>query len=116
MTLALLFWMGGGPDATPANQPAGAGSGAGRKKKPPQIRLANGRLYQPATYEEFRRLFAKIEYRTGQKPLMALPTAKTAAQPTFAEWSARQEAQWHRQRLMLEEEEAAVILLLSSME
>ena len=120
MTLALLFWMGGN-DTGAAVAPQGAGSGAGRKKKPPQIRLRNGRLYQPETYEEFRRLLAKIEYRAGYKPLMALPTAKIASpQADFARWSAQITAQQQllleKQRLMLEEEEAALALLLLSVE
>lgn len=122
MSLALLFWLGGN-DTTPANQrlPSDAGSGGRKKKLPPQIRLRNGRLYQPETYEEFRRLLAKIEYRTGYKPLMALPTAKLEApQADFARWSANVAAQQQllleKQRLMLEEEEAAVALLLLSVE
>lgn len=50
----------------------GAGAGHKKKRRIPPIRLANGMLYHPDTWQEFNQILAAIEYRIGEPPYVPI--------------------------------------------
>jgi hypothetical protein len=99
-----------------------AGSG-GKRRRIPMIRLPDGRMYVAETLEQFNRLYAAIEHKTGEPPIVMAPPVVVPptkprevpivlASPPDADWRPIEDVVAELERLAEELEEDDTITLL----